>query len=715
MRAGICIGMVCLAVTLASGGIVRAAAEEPARKVPVTVNADKLDYDRANDIYTAEGHVKVEQEGMRVEADKLVLNNRTGEAFAEGHVYLQEKGDVIRADKLQVNVMTKAGLIYKGDMFMSKDNLHVKGERIERKSENVYHVENGTFTTCDAGEWYFKADEMDVDMDRYATGSGVSFNMVGLPVFYTPYLLFPVKRQSGLLIPELEYRSGEGFIMRNAVFWAISDYQDMTFYSDYRARHGLGTGVEYRYNNSSDSGGKLFFNYFDTFPRYQAPETPGFPSPPPRLWYVSYQHHEEIADDLSIRADINVVSDFSYFRDLERRLELRSQPYLDSNLFYTERWNTATLNLLGQYAIDLTQQDNGQTIQKLPELRYTIYEEKIAGPLHVNFDGSATNFTRQDGDNVMRADFNPRLSASFGSEGINFTPRIGFRATYYDRSVISGSTTTLSSGSTGTIVSGPTTTLLVPASLSSEPTERTFYYVGADLNTRFSKVYGSDGNEGFGKIRHSVEPSLSYSYIPKIDTSNIPQLDTVDTVTMQNLLTVSLINRLTAHYKEGQSYRTFDALVFRLSESYNFNAVNSSDLQSNVQRRSALLAEITVKTPKLLTFSATENYDTYNRVSTSSSESVVLKTSTIRFNLSRQYLHQPTTRYMITGGGATLGKWDVDAQIWRDIENKTTTQQEYKVHYASQCWGLGAMYLRKPGETDYLLTLDLKGLGALKF
>ena len=78
-------------------------AAELTKKIPVTVNADKLDYDRVNDIYVAEGHVRVEQEGLRVEADKVVLNNRTGEAVAEGHLYIQDKGDIIRADKIQFN------------------------------------------------------------------------------------------------------------------------------------------------------------------------------------------------------------------------------------------------------------------------------------------------------------------------------------------------------------------------------------------------------------------------------------------------------------------------------------------------------------------------------------------------------------------------------------------------------------------------------------
>jgi hypothetical protein len=36
------------------------------------------------------------------------------------------------------------------------------------------------------------------------------------------------------------------------------------------------------------------------------------------------------------------------------------------------------------------------------------------------------------------------------------------------------------------------------------------------------------------------------------------------------------------------------------------------------------------------------------------------------------------------------------------------------VHYASQCWGLGLSYINKPGETQYLFMIELKGLGGVK-
>lgn len=657
-------------------------AEEPANKIPVTVKADKLDYDRANDVYVAEGNVRIEQEGMRVQADKIVLNNRTGEALAEGGVYIQEMGDIIRADEIRININTKAGLIYNGELFLSKDNLHVTGEKIERKSETVYHVEDGTFTTCDEGEWYLKADEIDVDMDRYAVGRGVSFNMIGLPVFYTPYLLFPVRRQSGLLIPEAGYSSSQGFMLKNAIFWAISDYQDMTFYSDYRSRNGHGTALEYRYVNSRDSAGKFYYNYFNTFNEFRSAGKPD------GRWLLLYEHGEEIAEDLSVRSDLNIVSDFAYFRDLEKKLEFRSLPYLDSNLFYVERWNTASLYVLGQYAIDLTQPDNDDTIQKLPELRYNIFEEKLAGPLYLNFEATAANFSRQSGDDVMRADFNARMSSVLGRGGVTLTPYAGFRATFYDRSGVNAD--------------------------STEPVERKYTFAGATLNARLSRTYGSDTDAGFGQIRHSIEPTITYDYVPDVPQLNLPLLDAVETAGRQNFLSLALINRLTAGYKDDSGFRTFDVLVFRLSESYDLDKARSNDPAISEQSRSEIRSELFIKTPKLLTLSVSETYDTYEDVISSASENISVAMETVRFHLSHQYLREPKTRFLIVGAGKKFGKWDIEGQLWRDIEQKETTQQEYKLHYTSQCWGLGIMYITKPGETQSLLTLELKGLGALK-
>ncbi len=659
-----------LLIGMTAGSVRFAFAEAIPKKIPVTVSADKLDYDRNTDVYIAEGHVKIEQEGIRLEAEKVVLNNKTGEAEAFGKVYLQDKDNVVHADTLKVNLRTREGIVYKGDLFMKKDNYHLKGQVIERRSESVYHVEQGEFTTCDENDWFIKAREMNIDMARYATGSHVSMNMGGIPVFYAPYFLFPVRRQSGLLIPEPGYSSKDGFFIDNAFFWAISDYRDMTFYSDYRERTGHGTGIEYRYNNSQESMGQVYYKFWDL--RRSSVSR----------WDFRFQHAEEFAEDLSARADISLVSDEHYYYDLEKTLELRSKPYVDSNAFYVERWNTASLYLSGQYATDLTR-TNENTVQKLPELRYTIFEESLAGPLHLNFDGSATNFYKQAGDGARRMDFKPELAAVFSSSALSLTPRVGARATFYDRSAS-----------------------------TSEPTERKYAYAAIDLNAKISKVYRADKDAGIGRVRHSIEPTLSYTYIPHVDQGNIPQFDAVDNVSAQNVAGFSIINRLTAHYKESKdvaTYSTFDVMVLKLSQSYDLNV--AQDQTSTAHARSDILGELFVRTPKAFTMTANATYNTYTRLISSRSIGAAYTQSILTMNLTEQYLQNPSTHFLIGGGGIKLGKWDMGAQLWRDLENKKTTQEEYRVHYASQCWGIGTLYVIKPGETRFTVMLDLKGIG----
>jgi LPS-assembly protein len=661
----LCIGRVC-APTAAEAAVV-----SPDKKIPVAVAADKLNYDRTSDVYTAEGHVKIEQDAIRLEADKVVLDNKTGEARAEGHVYLQDKADTVRAERLTTNLNTKQGIIYKGVLFMKKDNYHLKGDVIERKSDTVYHIENGEFTTCDNNDWYLKAGEMNIDMDRYATGSHVSMNMGGVPVLYTPYLLFPVRRQSGFLLPIPHFGRTDGVSLENYYFWAISDSRDMTVSSDYREKTGHGTGLEYRYNNSQESRGEAYAKYWDLYHTGRS------------RWNVQYKHQEEFADDLSAKVDLNLVSYEKYYYDLEKKLEMRSQPYVDSNAFYIERWNTASLYLLGQYTTDLTK-PNDATIQKLPELRYTIFEENLAGPVHLNFESSATNFYKKDGEGTRRVDFNPELSGAFGSKGLSITPRAGARATFYDRSAN-----------------------------SIEPTERKYTYAGVDLNARLSKVYGSDKEAGIGLLRHSIEPTVSYTYTPHIDQSNIPQFDAVDNIVQRNMTTYSIINRLIARYKESKDankYTTFELMRLRISQNYDWNATR--DQGSGAHTRSNIFVDLAVRTPKTIFLTSSVSYDTYEHIVANRIVTASYAVDPFSLDISDNYTQNPATHYIVTGGTAKLGRWNLSGRWWHDMKTAETTQQDYALQYASQCWGVSVMYSEKPGDYRFTVLFDLRGLGS---
>jgi lipopolysaccharide assembly outer membrane protein LptD (OstA) len=210
--------------------------------------------------------------------------------------------------------------------------------------------------------------------------------------------------------------------------------------------------------------------------------------------------------------------------------------------------------------------------------------------------------------------------------------------------------------------------------------------------------------------------------VPQVDQTvqQIFQFDAVDTVTKQNTVTAALVNRLTAHYKDVSGFRTYDMLVLRVAQDYE---LNSAQTASFTPSRSEVTAELFLRTPKLLSVSANGKYNTYTNSLTSSNLSVGVVNEDMNFDLTHRYLKAtPTgqipanlrTEFLIGGAGFKLGQWHYNTQLWRDLENKKTTQQEYGAHYASQCWSFGISYVKRPGDTQYMVTLELKGLGEIK-
>jgi lipopolysaccharide assembly outer membrane protein LptD (OstA) len=156
-------------------------------------------------------------------------------------------------------------------------------------------------------------------------------------------------------------------------------------------------------------------------------------------------------------------------------------------------------------------------------------------------------------------------------------------------------------------------------------------------------------------------------------------------------------------------------LVLRVAQSYELNSAGTA---STSQSRSEITGELFWRTPKLLRASADGKFNTYTNSLTSSNVSFGVTSEEVNVNVTHRYLRATPanlrTEFLIGGAGLKVDQWYFNTQLWRDLESKKTTQQEYGARYASQCWGFGVSYIKRPGEVQYLMTLELKGLGEIK-
>ena len=240
----------------------------------------------------AEGDVLVNGEGVKVRADSLRYDPGSGTLLLSGNIVMQEEGGgSFTGDALALDLADLTGGISRGEIIIVPNGFRVRGEDINRLGPEEYSIRKGVFTSCpgDCPEWSFTASRIQVRKEGYLEARHAAFRIVGIPVFYTPYLFYPVKtnRQSGLLFPEFSYSDETGFSSKWPLFITMGPHADATLSPRTFSRDSIGVELESRYRLDWGGGGQF----------------KGFAMAGERTerWYLSGEHSMALVPDLWIR------------------------------------------------------------------------------------------------------------------------------------------------------------------------------------------------------------------------------------------------------------------------------------------------------------------------------------------------------------------------------------------------------------------------------
>lgn len=639
------------------------------REAPIIIEADRIEYHKDTDTYEAWGSVKITQDEAHLESDYAVLDNRSGDALAKGNVWYEDVDSVLIADEIKLNLNTKLGIIYRGKIFHRPDNYHIEGDEIEKIGEDIYEIRKGSFTTCDAlvPPWRFRGKDVKVHLNDNITGRDVVFYIKDIPCLYTPYIKVPIKkeRKTGFLLPRIGYSNKNGYILQNAFYWAMADNMDSTYYLDYRSRIGFGGGVEYRYVLSKDVRGELY-NY------YMRDKETG-----QDYWALRYNHDHQITKRLQGKVNTFYLSEPTYYQRFSTITEERIQRSLESNILLSQNWQTSRLYILNQYRQDLTQSNAG-TLQKLPEVGYFLTNYMVGKlPLYFTHETTAINFWRKEGIKGQRLNIYPQLSSTLNlGRGFVFTPRAGFRERVY-------------------LIEG-------------DSTDKGIYDFGASIGTKIFRIFNLDGIGEMSKVKHTIEPSISYAYIPEVGQQNLPQFDGLDFIRQTNKITYSLTNRFIGKFEKDKKKRVFEFATLRLRQDYDFN--NKEKPLSDVT------IEATLRTPEFFAFNTSATYNPYSGYMNTFNTSLTLRGSTPwYFSIEERYTKIPESLFFNASGSVKLSKSiDLFGKVWYDATKSKLMEVDLQGTYSSQCWALTLIYIGRPEETQVLMGIDLKGLGSVK-
>ncbi len=350
---------------------------------PFELSADSIEYDRPRDLYIAEGAVEIRQGDRQLTADWIAFSNTTQRGVASGNVSFREGGETLLTKFAEFDIVTMQGVLYDAHFDAEKNQFRMAGEEIAKTGRQTYRFEKGRFTTCrcEPGErnpWEIHAEHADVEIGGYGTARNTTFEVLGVPVVWLPWMMYPLKteRQTGLLFPILAVGSIQGFSAALPFFWAARENVNVLITPGWSVKRGFTTQASTEYVYGEESSGRVAGAYHDD--QHIDADTPSEPFGRNR-WAAWGKQDVALPGDVRVKSDFNFASDNQYPTDFPELGEYRNNRFLQSVAFAQRNFGAdGRIGLLAatEFADDLQSPDDSDRdpylLQRLPEVDFSV-------------------------------------------------------------------------------------------------------------------------------------------------------------------------------------------------------------------------------------------------------------------------------------------------------------------------------------------------------
>ena len=207
----------------------------------IYLEADELINDEEARTLTASGQVEGRYQNRTLRADSVVYDLDSGAVVATGNVVLVDSNGASQfADKLELSEELEAGTAANFTARTPEGGI-TSAAFATRTSDEEIELYNAYYTACEPCEkngetqkpsWRIKARKVRQDNDsRTVRYNDAVLELLGFPVFYTPYLAHPdpsAGRGSGFLTPFGGFSTTTGLHATTPYYWAIDDYTEAT-------------------------------------------------------------------------------------------------------------------------------------------------------------------------------------------------------------------------------------------------------------------------------------------------------------------------------------------------------------------------------------------------------------------------------------------------------------------------------------------------------
>lgn len=497
---------------------------------PVEVDADRLEAKQGGTaVY--QGDVKVRQGVRKFDSDYAELDQKSRDVIAIGNIYYNDGQITVTSDKtLKSNLDTKNSELEEGKYQVHGSPVRGSADRVTMTNNNQnITLEGAQYTTCPPGQevWTLKAGSIDIDQTEvFGEAWNASLWLYDYPVFYFPYINFPIKdeRKTGLLYPGYTQSSKNGMDITQPFYWNIAPNYDATITSRFMDRRGLMEQVQFRYMPDPAHVGSLYFENLANDKQYD--ETPSLnQAMSDGHRYLLNANHTSLFADNAMRVSLDYTKvrdrDYNYFNDFSPKVGTQVENQLQQSLmagYFQPNWNINTEVRTYQILLASAQQPH----ELMPRIDHNYYQQGSWYDLAWNTEITKFGYNNAQaiaqnqggaytGTRVYTA---PTLTMPLINEaGYYLDSQYKLMYTRYDQEVPDNMSQTFVSRFTPAGANGVTLDEgIITRTLPS------FRLKGGMTFERNQNWFGGDANQ-------TLEPEFQYLYVPYKDQDNIGVYD----------------------------------------------------------------------------------------------------------------------------------------------------------------------------------------------
>lgn len=509
-----------------TGDSLRAAADTNLTYVSFAKNAERVVYSAKEiEYYTITQDLVLRKSAKVIYQDRTLFGDeityfaRLQMMDARGSPKLEDAGETFYGDRMDYDLEAGSGLVNLGSTRFGEG--YYFGDNVAKVGENEMKVWNSTYTTCDlkVPHFHFAAKEMKVYPKDKVVSGPIWLHVGKTPIAYLPFMANSIRRgrRSGILRPEFEFgitKQTGRYVRGFGYYWATNDYTDMTFTGHFNEESSFNIHMQNRYSLRYRFSGNVDFDFYRNLQTFL------------NEWKFDARHNHTLGENFTLASDLHFVSSdkgvraISAVDDVERIID-RS---LRSTVSVSKRWNTVgfSASATRQQKLDVTDPNVVRVETTFPSVNLSIpsrnlyfgkksksgdasLAEKILGGIRYSPGVSGSRNVKEK-EFELTERITSQQSLSFQSPQkimfFNVSPSLSTRNSYTRND---------------TVVKAHTIndTTVVPSSHTVEDDNQFSWNTGVGMNT---KLYGTFYPE-IGRlrgIRHTVTPSVNYTYTPKL-------------------------------------------------------------------------------------------------------------------------------------------------------------------------------------------------------